>query len=249
MNTNSADSKENISKISPGKILSSGKDLVALLRDGLIFILAVMLLFLPERLNKTLVKAGFKEGNIAGFKWEAGIAQYDVTLKESQATITNLKAQLDSTSKVLAEAQLKTSDPELKQKLEKVEEENKAVKESSSKSQENARKTIYTNIDLVETAQVAVNTGDEWGVVFSGDNNLKQAKYEIDLAKKRHKIPNANVYYRQGMFRSVAVVNSRAKAEEILSAVKLRSKDAYIVPMTTWCKNTNEKDGYIVCNQ
>ena len=160
MNRNTTDVNENISGFSSSKILSSGKDLVALLRDSFLFILLLMLLFFPGKLNNTLVKAGFKEGNIAGFKWEAGITQYDSALKQSQATIALLKAQLDSTSKVLLEAEAKTSDPELKQKLEEVKEENKLVKESSSKAQENARRTILTNVDLVRTAKVGVQYRD-----------------------------------------------------------------------------------------
>jgi 16S rRNA G1207 methylase RsmC len=157
MATTTVDTKERAPGFSAARIISSGKDLISLLRDAFLFILIIMLLFLPEQLNKTLVRAGFKEGSIAGFKWEAGIAQYDATLKESQATITELKAQLDSTSKILAEAQTKTSDPELKEKLEKVEEENKVVKASTSQTQENARRTILTNVELVKIAKGSVN--------------------------------------------------------------------------------------------
>lgn len=157
MATTFVDTKENATRFSTSKIISTGKDLISLLRDTFLFVLIIMLLFLPERLNKTLVRAGFKEGNIAGFKWEAGIAQYDSTLKESQVTITNLKAQLDSTSKIIAEAQAKTSDPELKEKLEKVEEENKVVNASTSQTQENARKTISTHVDLVKIAKSSGN--------------------------------------------------------------------------------------------
>ncbi|MEO6455480.1 MAG: hypothetical protein ABIN97_15480 [Ginsengibacter sp.] len=247
MVNNTNDLKETKSKFSPSGIITLGKDLVALLRDTFLFILVMMLLFLPEKLNKTLVRAGFKEGSIAGFKWEAGIAQYDVNLKESQAAINDLKAQLDSTSRVLAEAQSKITDPALKQKLEKVEEENKVVKASSAKIQASARTTISNNMALVEKAQVAISTDDKWGVVFSGDTNLKLAQYEIGLAKRKYNIPDAVIYFRQGSYRSVAIADSREEARELLISAKRRRSDAYIVPLSSWCQTANDKGDYIEC--
>src|SRR5215212_3041290 len=130
MEANTSAGKENIEKFSPTKIISSGKDLVALLRDAFLFILIIMLIFLPERLNKKLTEAGFTEANIGGLKWQAEtITDLSDVVNESQVTINNLQAQLDSTTKLLAEVQTKTSDPELKQKLEEAKKDNQAVNE------------------------------------------------------------------------------------------------------------------------
>lgn len=48
-------------------IIALGKDLVALLRDGALFLLAVLLIAFPTQFNTILVNAGFEEGRIVGF--------------------------------------------------------------------------------------------------------------------------------------------------------------------------------------
>jgi len=61
----------------PSSILASSKDLLALLRDLLLFVIALLLIFSLQRVNKTLVKAGFTKANVAGFEWEAQFSETD----------------------------------------------------------------------------------------------------------------------------------------------------------------------------
>ena len=51
-----------------------GKDLFALLRDFSLFLLAALLLLFPAQLNDILMRAGFEEGSVVGFKWKIGRA-------------------------------------------------------------------------------------------------------------------------------------------------------------------------------
>jgi len=70
--------------------VSLGKDLVALLRDGAIFVLALLLIVFPLQFNSILVNAGFEEGSLVGFKWKSTLVESDRALKDAQGTISDL---------------------------------------------------------------------------------------------------------------------------------------------------------------
>ena len=75
MATDTAQSKRGMEQA-----ISIGKDLFSLLRDGSLFLLALLLLFFPARLNSVLVSAGFEEGSIVGFKWGKPITSFKNSL-------------------------------------------------------------------------------------------------------------------------------------------------------------------------
>ena len=54
-------------------IISLIKDVIAALRDAVIFIVFLLLLFAPGMVNDRLVSAGFTKGSFAGMEWEAKI--------------------------------------------------------------------------------------------------------------------------------------------------------------------------------
>lgn len=85
------------------RVIGIGKDLVTLLRDGALLVLAVLLILFPATFNRMLVNAGFKEGSIAGFKWEAKVLDANDALRNAQATIADLRNRLDKTTSTLEE--------------------------------------------------------------------------------------------------------------------------------------------------
>lgn len=168
-------------------------------------------------------------------------------LKEAQALITDLREQNDKMSKALADAQSTFNDPALKERFAKLEETNKQLNVTSSKVENSVASSIASNASLVEKVQDAVDTNTMWVVVFSGDPTLDAAKYEVDTVAPKLGIPNASIYFRQGSYRGVSVVGSKSEAEQILPKAKQRRADAYIVNMSNWCPNSNEKSGYREC--
>ena len=82
-------------RISPAKVVSTGKDVVALLRDSVLFLFAMLLLVFPSKVGSLLSEAGFEEGSFAGFKWKPKLENADASLKEARATITDLRQQND----------------------------------------------------------------------------------------------------------------------------------------------------------
>lgn len=251
MSTNDKSDVENAAGETVGNVTSKfvvlGKDLVALLRDLALFVLALLLLFFPTTFNSVLSSAGFEEGSFVGFKWKPKLLSSDAALKEAQAMITDLREQNDKMSKALAETQGKLNDPVLADQFAKLEETNKQLNVASTKVENSVASTIASNAPLVERVQNAVDTNIKWGVVFSGDSKLDAAKYEVETVAPKLGIPNASIYFRQGSYRGVSVVGSKQEAEQVLPKAKQRRSDAYIVSMFNWCPNSNEKSGYREC--
>ncbi len=227
--------------------ITMGKDAVALLRDLLLLVLVLLLLFLPHKINQVLSEAGFEEGTFVGIKWKPKLLKSDEALKEAQVLITDLKEQNEKMSKALADAQNKLNDRALKEYLTSLEKTNQQLNATSTKVENSVASTIASNASLIERVQGDGEEGTKWGVVYSGDAALETARYEIETIAPKLGIPNATVYLRQGSYRSVSVVNSRSEAQQVLIKAKQRRVDAYIVNMSHWCPNSNERSGYREC--
>src|SRR5262245_50749844 len=85
-----------------GKWIGLMKDLVALLRDLSVFVLAILLIVFPTSLNQILTNAGFEEGSLVGFKWKRGLVESNEKLRVAEETIATLRAQNDQLASALA---------------------------------------------------------------------------------------------------------------------------------------------------
>lgn len=227
---------------------TTGKDVITLLRDAMLFLMAVLLIVWPGTFNNILVNAGFEEGSFAGLKWKNKLSQADTELVSAQSTIADLKVQNDKLAQALAEAKSQSVNPDLKAQIASLSQVNQQVMAASSKVQASVGSTISDNTPLVQKLESSRGAVTTWGVVFSGDTNLETAKYEIRTAGPKVGIPNAAIYYRQGSYRGVAIASDRAQAEQLLSKAKQRRADSYIVNIATWCPNKNDKTDFYECS-
>src|SRR5262245_31809255 len=106
------------------RFIGIGKDLVSLLRDGALFVLALLLVAFPGQFNTILVNAGFEEGSVVGFKWKSKLVESNQVLQEAQTQIVTLQGENDKLLKELAAANAKANDPVLMQRLTGLEEDN-----------------------------------------------------------------------------------------------------------------------------
>lgn len=224
-----------------------GKDLVAMLRDGILLVLAVLLIAWPQAINSILVEAGFEEGSFAGLKWKAKLAKSDDALVEAQATIADLIAQNKNLNTLLADVKIGIEDPKTRENISRLEALNTRLADSSMMVQTTVESTIANNASLVQKVQTSTGTIVTWGVVYGGDRTLKDAQYEITTIAPKLGLTNAAIYYRQNSYRSVATTTDRLAAEQLLQKAKERAKDAYLVNMASWCAQKVEKEGYFEC--
>lgn len=226
--------------------IAIGKDAFALLRDGSLFLLAILLLFFPTKLNDVLTSAGFEEGSIVGFKWKARLLETDDALQAANATIESLQAQLKQANDTLAAAQAAVASGELKTRIQHVETTGRDVAAASIEAAQAVRSTIAANVPLVERARQSVRVAGGWAVVFGSDRTLPAARDEIARAT-RAGIRGAGVYLRNGYFASLVVTPTREQAAEYLAIARTFRADAYTARFTSWCASPMERDGYTEC--
>ena len=226
--------------------LAVGKDLFALLRDGSLFLLALLLLAFPKSLNDVLTNAGFEEGSIVGFKWKARLVETDDALKTAKATIESLQAQLKQANDALGAATAAVPSGELRTQIQAVEKSGRQLAEATLNASEVVRSTISENAPLVDRAQNALVASGAQAVVMGSDRTLTAAKDEVARAAKAG-IGNVSVYYRNGYFATLAVVDSRDKADEYLRIARTFRPDAYIARLPAWCRTPTARDGYTEC--
>src|SRR6266568_1641393 len=107
-----ADTKPNDRRFSLATTATTGKDVVTLLRDAMLLLMAVLLVKWPGTFNNILVNAGFEEGSFAGLKWKKKLSQSDTELVSAQSTIADLKVQNEKLTKALADAKPNNSNPD-----------------------------------------------------------------------------------------------------------------------------------------
>ena len=170
-------------------------------------------------------------------------------MKDANATITDLRKQLDATTSALAEAQTKSNDPVLKASLDTVRKQSQEVSKATEAVQATVSRTIDANATAIAQAERTTGEqGGKWGVVFSGDVTLDAARYEAGRVAELGNLPNPTIFLRQGSFRSVSVVDTRSAAELALASARRRRSDAYIVTLSRWCANPVSKGGYFECS-
>jgi hypothetical protein len=81
------------------------KGIVSIVRDGLITLILILLLVVPATVNQSLIKAGFVEGDIGGFKWKAAVEDNNKQLTDAADTIGSLQQQLTTTQTALKESE------------------------------------------------------------------------------------------------------------------------------------------------
>ncbi len=92
-------------------------------------------------------------------------------------------------------------------------------------------------------------TDGTWGVVFGGDTTLEAARHEVTKTAERMGIGEAQIFRRAGSFRSVKVYVSRSEAEDALGKARAVRDTSYVVNMSNWCPNSEEKLGYFECTR
>ena len=146
----------------PGRIQQSvqvTKDLFSLVREAVIVGVLVVFLAAPEHVNSLLVKAGFTEGSIGGFKWEKLRDQAEKANQDADTagkTIAQVEEELKATRKQLEELSRKVQDPSVKADIEglsaqiQTSEHKTAVADDTLKSSVRAHAYVLEQIQRVQ---------------------------------------------------------------------------------------------------
>lgn len=90
------------------------KDVVSALRDSVLFLLFVLLLFTPDTIRERMVAAGFTKGAIAGFEWAAEIKSAAEQTKTVGQAVGQATEEYTRLIERLTELEKKVTDPGVK---------------------------------------------------------------------------------------------------------------------------------------
>lgn len=98
--------------------MTKTKDFLSLLKDGLLLILFLLLIFFPSYFNRMLERAGFTEGSLMGFSWKQKAIESKAVADSSHQIAVNagiqmeqMQERLDSISKKLVTLSATTNSP------------------------------------------------------------------------------------------------------------------------------------------
>ena len=228
-------------------LVTTGKDFIAMLRDGILLLLVILLVAWPKSINNILVEAGFEEGSFAGIKWKAKLKESDDVLLEAQSTIVDLREQNNKLSQTLSDAKENINSKKVKNEIENLEGLNKSISKASEMVQEQLEKSTSSNALLIHEVQNKSGLLSTWGVVYGADSTLDKAEHEIKVTARKMGLHTAAIYYRNNYYRSVATTSDRLIADNLLNIAKQHRKDSYIVNMSSWCGSSVERNGYFEC--
>lgn len=223
--------------------------MIALCRDAFILGLIIYLLCNPPAIANYLEKSGLDEVAFLGVTAKRKVVAATNSIQESQATIGLLKQQLDSALNVVNIGTTKCSDTMFQRLAKHVLSERSRTIATANSTQEQNNNVLISAAPIVRREQAAISSASKWGVVYGADISLSDANYEVMRAAKMPDLPKAEVFLRQGIYRSVIVLDNRDDADAVLENMKtkLRERSPYIVVMDKWCPDVRQKDGYQEC--
>jgi hypothetical protein len=133
-----------------------------------------------------------------------------------------------------------TRNPELVKQLKTDEAAVAQSRQLATSSAAAANVTLRNNAAVLQESLTRVaSRPSSWGIIFGGDVSRRDAQDEIARAKGA---PDLAIYRKQGSYRSVAVFDTRAAADDWLPRLKTINPGAYVVGLDRWCQNPEERD-------
>ena len=133
-----------------GKFFEGLKSFFSALRDGLLTLMLLLLLLLPQWVNARLVKAGFVEGDIAGFKWKKEVEDNSAKLTTALATIDGVPPPRPPPPPARGAALVARAAPPPAAKVEALQQENAVVLRDSDLSAKAVTKRIRANANILK---------------------------------------------------------------------------------------------------
>lgn len=152
------------------RAVNLSKDVVVLVRDSAIIVLAVLLLAFPIKFNSILVEAGFEEGSVVGFKWKSKLVESNEALEKANESIASLRDENSQLLAALEEAKAQVSDSKLKDTLSDLRNKNTEITRKVDAVQSNVMDVIESNDPLIQKISLSQQKG-----------GLKTSDYTVGL--------------------------------------------------------------------
>jgi hypothetical protein len=141
------------------RYVALAKDCLAVAREALLVAGFLMLLFLPERFNGLLERAGFTKGSLLGFEWEKAIKASSDQARGAGDAISQVEGRLNDFVAQLEALDKKTTDPNVKSAIASISHDVQASLQETARADRAAKSSLLTQQQLI--AQVAPASASE----------------------------------------------------------------------------------------
>jgi len=138
------------------------KNLVAALRDTILFILFLLLLFSPSTVNNRLVSAGFTKGNIGGLEWEGQLKKSTEETKTVGEAVSKADDNYQALIDRLAQLEKSVNDPALKKSITSISADAKESQGQLAAADQAVKKSLSTQQDIAEKISPSSVTAQGW---------------------------------------------------------------------------------------
>jgi hypothetical protein len=142
------------------------KDVMTALRDSVLFLLFVLLLFAPATIRDRLVEAGFTKGSIGGFEWEAQIRTAAETTKSAGHTVVQATADYDKLIERLAALEKQVTDPKVRSEIQGLEAVAASSRSELASADQAIRRSLVAQQQIV--TQIAPQSVASAGWIYLG---------------------------------------------------------------------------------
>jgi hypothetical protein len=149
----------------PGYV-ATAKDALAVLREALLVLGFLMLLFLPERFNGLLDRAGFTKGSLLGFEWQKVIKESTDQAKGAGDAISQVEGRLKEFDDRLQALAGQSTDARVKTEIAALSKDVQASLQETARADRAAKSSVLTQQQLI--AQVAPAALDATGWMYLG---------------------------------------------------------------------------------
>ena len=145
------------------------KDVVSALRDSVLFILFLLLIFAPITIKERLMSAGFTKGSVGGFEWEAQIKSAAEQTKTVGQTVGQANENYSKLIERLSELEKKVTDPTVKAEVKNIGEVAETSRVELTTADRALKRSLATQQQVV--AEIASSAVANSGWMFLGRVN------------------------------------------------------------------------------
>lgn len=142
------------------------KDVISALRDSVLFLLFLLLLFAPTIIKNRLVAAGFTKGSIGGFEWEAQIKSSAEQTKAVGQTVDQAGDNYEKLIERLSELEKRVTDPNVKATVKSIGKAAEASRTELTGADRALKRSLAAQQQIV--AQISPSAVADSGWIFLG---------------------------------------------------------------------------------
>ena len=180
--------------------IDAARQIMALVRDASILLLALFFLLLPRTFNRILTDAGFDRGSFMGMEWRNQLQQSNAALADADQAISDVQVRTASMATSLKKLEENATDPEQKQKITALAKENTKLAETTTNMQATVAQALQANAPLVAQLDVVppdANRPSDYlvGLQTLGLTDAERQALNAKLRERGYRLHNLSVSY------------------------------------------------------